>query len=201
LVALGCFHGINPAMGWLFAVALGLHRRSRKIVAMSWVPIAFGHAAAVAVVLFAVVVLDRVLDYRLLVRGAGMALLGWALWHGLRGHRQRLRVGLQTGLVGLALWSFLMSAGHGAGMMLIPAILPLCLSETGAGGSLGTGSLLIAMMALAVHTVAMLATIAVVSVTVYEWVGLAILRSGWINFDLIWIGGLAGCGMLLLTFG
>jgi hypothetical protein len=198
LAALGVFHGLNPAMGWLFAVALGLHRQSRTVVAMAWAPIAVGHAAAVAIVLAAVLVLDLAYDSRVLGRAAGAILLLWALWHGLRGHRQRLRVGMQTGLAGLALWSFLMSSAHGAGLMLVPALLPLCLSETSTGSSLAGGPVGVALIGLAVHTFAMLATIATVSVVVYEWVGLAVLRSAWINFDLIWIAALASCGVLLM---
>jgi hypothetical protein len=186
-------------MGWLFAVALGLHRHSRKIVAMAWAPIAVGHAAAVAIVLSALLALDLVLDYRLLGRAAGVVLVGWALWHLLRGHRQPLRVGMQTGLAGLALWSFLMSTAHGAGLMLIPALAPLCLSETSIAGPVAGGRLGIAAIGLAVHTVTMLATIAAVSVVVYEWVGLAVLRSAWINFDLIWVAALATCGVLLIV--
>jgi hypothetical protein len=189
---------MNPAMGWLFAVALGLHRQSRRIVAMAWAPIALGHAAAVAIVLLAVLTFGFAADQQVLGRIAGMVLLGWALWHGLRRHRQRLRVGMQTGLAGLAVWSFLMSSAHGAGLMLVPAVLPLCLAESSADASLATGSIGIAMTALAVHTAAMLATIATVSVVVYEWVGLALLRSAWINFDLIWVVSLAGCGMVLI---
>src|SRR5437016_8084770 len=112
LVGLGVFHGINPAMGWLFAVALGLHRRSRRIVLLSWVPIALGHAAAVALVLVAVLALGLVVDSATLTRAAATMLLGWALWHTLRGHRQRLRIGMQTGLAGLAFWSFLTDLGR-----------------------------------------------------------------------------------------
>jgi hypothetical protein len=192
LGGLGFFHGINPAMGWLFAVALGLHRQSRKIVLLSWVPIALGHAAAVAAVLVAVLALGLVVDHATLTRVAAAALLGWALWHAVRGHRQRLRIGMQTGLAGLALWSFLMSSAHGAGLMLVPVLLPLCASR-----SIGD-SVPIAAVALAVHTAAMLATITAVSVVVYDWLGLAILRWGWINFDLIWVGSLMACGILLL---
>jgi hypothetical protein len=193
LAALGFFHGINPAMGWLFAVALGLHRQSRKTVAMAWAPIALGHAVAVAIVLAAVLALDLVLDYRLLGRAAGVALVGWALWHLIRGHRQRLRIGMQTGIAGLAIWSFLMSSAHGAGLMLVPALLPLC----GAGSS-GEPLAMTAALALAVHTAAMLATIAAVSVAVYQWVGLAVLRSAWINFDMLWTASLVVCGSLLI---
>ena len=198
LVGLGVFHGINPAMGWLFAVALGLHRRSRRIVLLSWVPIALGHAAAAALVLVAVLALGLVVDSATLSRAAAAMLLGWALWHAVRGHRQRLRIGMQTGLAGLALWSFLMSSAHGAGLMLIPILLPLCLSGFPSGQLTASGSLPIALAALAVHTAAMLATITVVSLIVYEWVGLAFLRSGWVNLDLIWIAALGTCGVLLM---
>src|ERR1700747_850655 len=106
LVGLGCFHGVNPAMGWLFAVALGLHRQNRKIVVMSWAPIALGHAAAVAALVFAVLALGLVVNHAILNPLAAALLLGWAVWHAARGHRQRLRIGMRTGLAGLALWSF-----------------------------------------------------------------------------------------------
>jgi hypothetical protein len=198
LIGLGVFHGINPAMGWLFAVALGLHRHSRKIVALSWIPIALGHAAAVAFVLFAVLALGLVLDHALLGHGAAVVLIGWAIWHAARGHRQRFLVGMQTGLTGLAVWSFLMSSAHGAGLMLVPVLLPLCLAGSPSGRLTTAGLLPVGLAALGVHTAAMLATIAAVSLTVYDWVGLGFLRSGWINLDLIWIAALGLCGLLLL---
>ena len=198
LVGLGVFHGINPAMGWLFAVALGLHRRSRRIVLLSWVPIALGHAAAVALVLVAVLALGLVVNLATLTHGAAAMLLGWALWHALRGHRQRPRIGMQTGLAGLALWSFLMSSAHGAGLMLVPVLLPLCRANSPSGQLTVSGSLPVALAALGVHTAAMLATITMVSLIVYEWVGLAFLRSGWVNLDLIWIAALGSCGVLLM---
>jgi hypothetical protein len=198
LIGLGCFHGVNPAMGWLFSVALGLHRRSRKIVALSWIPIALGHAAAVALVLLAVLALGLVLDHAALSRTAAAVLLGWAVWHAVRGHRQRLRVGMQTGLAGLGFWSFLMSSAHGAGLMLVPVVLPLCVAGSPSGRLTASGSLPLALAAVCVHTAAMLATIAAVSLVVYDWVGLAFLRSGWINLDVIWIAALGVCGLALL---
>jgi hypothetical protein len=185
-------------MGWLFAVALGLHRQSRRAVMISWAPIALGHAASVAIVLLAVLALGLVLDYRTLGRVAGAVLLGWALWHGFRGHRQRVRVGMQAGIAGLALWSFLMATAHGAGLMAIPALAPLCLSgSSGAALAIG-GAVPVAMAALAVHSAAMLATMATISVVVYDWAGLACLRWGWINLDLVWTGALGLCGGLLV---
>src|SRR4029453_15612786 len=134
LAGLGLFHGLNPAMGWLFAVALGLHRGSQRIVLLSLVPITVGHAAAVAAVLLAVLALGLVLDHTILLRVAGLVLIGWALWHALYGHRRRLRVGMQTGLLGLVLWSFLMASAHGAGLMLIPALAPIGGSAPAATG-------------------------------------------------------------------
>ena len=104
---------------------------------------------------------------------------------------------MRTGLAGLALWSFLMAGAHGAGLMLIPVLIPLCLA--GAGAALtASGSILIGLAAIGVHTGAMLATIAIISVTVYEWVGLAFLRSGWINLDLVWTAALGLSGALVL---
>ena len=174
-----------------------MHRHSRRIVALSWIPIALGHAAAVALVLFAVLALGLILNHAALSRAAAAVLLGWAVWHGVRGHRQRLRVGMQTGLAGLALWSFLMSSAHGAGLMLVPVLLPLCQSGSPSGRLTATGSLPVALAAVGVHTAAMLATIAAVSLIVYDWVGLAFLRSGWINLDVIWIAALGVCGLVL----
>src|SRR5499433_299635 len=115
LAGLGLFHGLNPAMGWLFAVALGLHRGSQRIVLLSLVPIAVGHAAAVAAVLLAVVALGLVIDHTMLIRLAAIVLIAWAAWHALYGHQRRVRVGVQTGLLGLVLWSFLMASAPGAG--------------------------------------------------------------------------------------
>src|SRR6266852_932885 len=134
LAGLGLFHGINPAMGWLFAVALGLNRGSRRVVLLSLVPIALGHAAAVAAVLLAVLTLGLMLDHAMLMRAAAVLLIGWALWHAIYGHRQRLRVGMQTGLAGLVLWSFLMASAHGAGLMLVPILLPICASAAATSG-------------------------------------------------------------------
>jgi hypothetical protein len=196
LAGLGLFHGINPAMGWLFAVALGLHRGNQRIVLLSLVPIALGHAASVAAILLAVLALGVIVDQALLMRLAAVALIAWAAWHALYGHRRRVRVGMQTGLAGLVLWSFLMTSAHGAGLMLIPTLQPICASATmqaSAGAALP-----VALMGLGLHSGVMLATIAVVSLVVYRWTGVGFLRRGWINLDLVWIVALAGCGVALL---
>jgi hypothetical protein len=198
LAGLGAFHGLNPAMGWLFAVALGLHRQSRGLVVLALAPIALGHAVAVGAVLLAVILFGTVLDATLLGRGAGIALLVWAAIQALAGHRTPIRIGMQTGLAGLALWSFMMASAHGAGFMLIPALLSLCVSS-GMGGELtASTSLPISFAALAVHTGAMLAVIGAVSLIAYDQ-GLAFLRRGWINMDVLWSVALAAGGIVLIV--
>jgi hypothetical protein len=201
LAGLGLFHGINPAMGWLFAVALGLNRGSRSIVLLSLVPIALGHAVAVATVLLAVLALGLVLDHAMLMRAAAVLLIAWALWHAIRGHRQRLRVGMQTGLAGLVLWSFLMASAHGAGLMLVPILLPICASGAATSELHSGGAIPLAIAAAGIHSLTMLAAIGVISVTVYEWIGVGFLRRGWINLDKIWAAALLLCGVVLLAGG
>jgi len=195
IAGLGIYHGVNPAMGWLFAVALGLHRRSQKVVVLSLVPIALGHLGAVAAVVAAFLVLGAVVDRTLLTRLGACALIGWAAWHAARGHRGRPLVGMQVGLLGLLAWSFVMAGAHGAGLMLVPAVLPLC---TSALSQPAGAAVLPALGALGVHTAAMVATIAVISLAVYNWIGVDFLRRGWVNLDLVWTGALAACGILLL---
>jgi hypothetical protein len=198
LAGLGAFHGLNPAMGWLFAVALGLHRQSRGIVVLALAPIALGHAVAVGVVLLAVILFGTVLDATLLRHWAGIFLMIWAAGHILASHRTPIRIGMQTGLAGLALWSFMMAGAHGAGFMLIPALLSLCVSP-GVGGELtASTSLPVSLAALAVHTAAMLAVIGAISLIVYDQ-GLAFLRRGWINLDVLWSAALVGGGIFLLA--
>jgi hypothetical protein len=201
LAGLGLFHGINPAMGWLFAVALGLNRGSRSIVLLSLVPIALGHAVAVATVLLAVLALGLVLDHAMLMRAAGVLLIAWALWHAIRGHRQRLRVGMQTGLAGLVLWSFLMASAHGAGLMLVPILLPICASGAATSELHSGGAIPLAIAAAGIHSLTMLAAIGVISVTVYEFIGVGFLRRGWINLDKIWAAALLLSGVVLLAGG
>lgn len=199
LAGLGAFHGLNPAMGWLFAVALGMHRKSRKVLLLSLLPIALGHTVSIAVVALAVVLLGVLVDQRWLEIAAGTVLLCWAAWHAAYDHRHRVRIGMTTGMAGLGLWSFLMATAHGAGLMLVPVLVPLCLTAMPAGELTAAGSLPIAMAAIGVHTAAMLVVILTIAVVVYEWLDLSFLRRGWINFDWLWIAALAITGVILIV--
>jgi hypothetical protein len=196
LAGLGAFHGLNPGMGWLFAVALGLHQHDRRIVWLSAVPIALGHALSVAVVAGAFFWAGLIVDAHILRIGAGIILIGWALYHWRYGHRHRVRFGMRTGLIGLGVWSFLMATAHGAGLMLWPVLMPLCVAAAAAPDS--AGPLATALVGIGVHTLAMLAVTTAIAVAVYEWIGLEILRRAWINVDLVWTWALIAAGAWLL---
>lgn len=191
---LGVFHGLNPAMGWLFAVALGLHRRSLAAVLLALPPMAAGHALSIWLVAGSVMALGMQVDTAAVRLVAGGILVLWAGYHWRYGHRHRVRVGMTVGLAGLAAWSFLMATAHGAGLMLVPALMPLCAGMPAIGG----GSLLVSLAAVAVHTVTMLAVTGMIALVVYKWFGVAFLRRGWINFDLLWTGALVTTGLALM---
>jgi hypothetical protein len=198
LIALGAFHGLNPAMGWLFAVALGLYRRSRKAVLAALVPIALGHALSIAAVVYAALTLGRAIDPTSFRVGSGALLIAWGLYHLAYGHRHRLRIGLSTGLAGLFAWSFAMATAHGAGAMLIPVLTPLATAGEHAQHMPAAASLPTAALAVLVHSLAMLVTTGAAALVVYHWAGLDFLRRGWINLDLIWTAALIGMGLWLL---
>jgi hypothetical protein len=201
LAGLGAFHGLNPAMGWLFAVALGLQRQTMRAVLWSLGPIALGHALSIAIVVAVVALLAAVIDVGLLRPGAALLLIGFGVYRLIARHRGR--GGMSVGFGELALWSFLMATAHGAGFMLVPVLLHLDVGMAhaahmhGLGGALGTG-----LVAVALHTTSMLAVAGAIAVVVYRWVGLAFLRRGWINVDLIWSIALiaAGAALLVPTF-
>jgi hypothetical protein len=198
LVALGAFHGLSPAMGWLFAVALGLYRKSRAVVLVSLVPIALGHALAIAVVVYTVMGLGAANDQRILRIVSGALLIAWSVYHFVWGHRHRLRIGLSTGLLGLFAWSFVMATAHGAGMMLIPVLMPLQNASGHAHHLPAAASMWIASAAVLVHSLAMLVVTGAVALVVYDWAGLGFLRRGWINLDVIWTAALLAMGLWLL---
>lgn len=200
LAGLGAFHGINPAMGWLFAVALGLQRKSRAAVLWSLLPIAAGHALSIALIIAAVGALRAFVDPVVLQVGAAVTLIAFGLYRLLARHR--VRVGMQVGAADLMLWSFLMATAHGAGLMLLPVLLGMpigILHHDHAHMALGS-SAVTGVAAVAVHTAVMLAVAGAIAIAVYEWVGLAFLRRGWINLDLVWVLALIGAGAILLVF-
>ena len=198
VVGLGIYHGINPAMGWLFAVALGLHRGSRSVVVQSLIPIAIGHLLSITLVAGAVLALGLVIDRGSLLIVAGCALILWALYHLAYGSRHQARIGMRAGFAGLLGWSFLMASAHGAGLMVAPTLVPLCLSGSGTDGTIASGRAIYSLAAVGVHTAAVVAVSGLIAIAVYDWIGVGFLRRGWLNFDWLWTGALTATGMLLL---
>jgi len=202
LIALGAFHGLNPAMGWFFAASLGLFRKSRGVILLSLIPIALGHAAAIAVVVFAAIGLGFTIDadtFRIL---SGALLIAWGLYHWFFGHQHHLHITAATGLTGIGVWSFLMAMAHGAGMMLIPVLMPMGHVHHHMGGHadhmVATDSFGIAALGVIVHTLAMLIVTGCIAILVYQSAGLEILKRRWINLDLAWTLALIGMGLWLL---
>ena len=195
LALLGAYHGLNPGMGWLFAVARGLQERKRQAVLSSLLPIAIGHEASIVVVVIAVSLTEQLVPPYLVRLLAALVLVSFGLYKLARPLSHPKGFGMRVGFAGLAGWSFLMSSAHGAGLMLAPVLLGLPVA--GSYHSLRDISLEAAAAA-TIHVAAMLFVMGVVSVVVYEKVGLRILRRGWVNMDLGWSFVLIASGAITL---
>lgn len=203
LIALGAFHGLNPAMGWFFAASLGIYRKSRGVILLSLIPIAIGHAAAITVVVFTAIGLGFAIDANTFRVLSGLLLVAWGVYHWFRGHQHHVHITTTTGLTGIGVWSFLMATAHGAGMMLIPVLMPMDHAHNHGGGAhadhmVATGSFAVATLGVAVHTLAMLIVTGCIAILVYQSAGLEILKRRWINLDLAWTLALIGMGLWLL---
>jgi hypothetical protein len=198
IAGLGAFHGLSPATGWMFAAALGVRARDGAQVRRALLPIAIGHAASVAVVACALA--QGMSMDRALVQGlAGALLVGAASCRLLRGAGQRTPISAQAGHAGIALWSFLMATAHGAGLMLVPALVPLCLADNPAREITASGSLVLALAAVGVHTAAMLVTTGVIATGVCRGVAMhPRLLSGTAPRQA-WTAALAVTGVLLMA--
>jgi hypothetical protein len=168
VAGVGALHGLNPATGWMFAAACGVRSRDRSQALRALLPLAAGHAASVALVA-AAVALGLSMDGVLLQALAGTLLLVAVAVH-LRGSSTQRA---HAGRAGLALWSFMMSTLHGAGLMLVPALIPLCLANTPAREITASGSLLLALAAVGVHATAMLVVTGVIACGVCRGVEMA----------------------------
>ncbi|MFG1841694.1 hypothetical protein ACGFH8_25095 [Micromonospora sp. NPDC049175] len=198
LAALGAFHGLNPAMGWLFAVARGLQERSRAALLRSLPPIAAGHLASVGVVAALVSATRSVTASTALAVVGGVLLVAFGLWR-LLSERHFRWAGMRLSSAQLAGWSFLMSSAHGAGLMLLPLLVAAPVSG-GHAGHLAAAPVgaLSGLAAAGVHTVAMLGTALVVAMLVYQVLGVGVLRRAWFNVDRLWAGVLVAAGLVTL---
>ena len=213
LAGLGAYHGLNPAMGWLFAVALGLQERRLGAVLRAFPPIALGHVFAVSAAVLVVGVAQIVVPLDALRYACAGVLILFGLYKLVRRKHPRW-VGMRVGFKDLTAWSFLMASAHGAGLMLVPVLLKLSgtmqVMEHQAheehehwGHSvhlfLTNPAALGDIAAVGVHTVSMFAVMAAVALVVYDRLGLMILKRAWFNVDLLWAAALVGAGVITLV--
>jgi len=208
LLSLGALHGLNPGMGWLFAVALGTQQADRRAVWRALGPLALGHALAIAAAVAIALGLGVVVPSAVVRWGAAALLLGLGIWQ-LRGHRHmalgRWRVGLRASGRELTVWSFIVATAHGAGLMAAPIALRAVQSgAAGHSGHASHGAPALAsvvsvdwptLWATGVHTAGYLLVTAVLAVVVYERAALHLLRRAWINVDLVWAAALVLTGL------
>jgi hypothetical protein len=202
MLLLGAYHGINPGMGWLFAVALGMQERRGTAVARSLVPIALGHALAIGSVVMVAAVLGTALPL-LTIRYSVAALLGALGIFSVVRHWHPRWVRMRVGFRDLTAWSFLMASAHGAGLMVLPVLLGSSTVEAqahmaGHSHMCATASPSAGMLATAVHTFGYLAVTGLVAWAFYRKLGLALLRKTWFDFNVVWGAALVAAGLFTL---
>ena len=203
MLLLGAYHGINPGMGWLFAVALGLQEEKGSAVARALVPIAFGHALAVGSVVLAAAFLGMAVPREAIRYPVAAVLFGLGIYSLVRHHHPRW-VRMQVGFRDLTVWSFLIASAHGAGLMVLPLLLGSSSVEAaeqmaGHHHTSAAASPVAALLATAVHTTAYLAVTGLVAWVVYSKLGLAILRKAWLNLNLVWAAALVVTSLVTLV--
>jgi hypothetical protein len=209
LFGLGAFHGLNPAMGWLFAVCLGLQERRRKAVLAALPPIAVGHALSVGLVIALIAILRTSLNPKTVKYSAATILILYGIYRLVRARHPRW-VGMRVGFRDLTSWSFLMASAHGAGLMLVP----LFLATTSPDNHTATGhhhqaagtfhphfafsnAPGVVAAAVLVHTLGHLLTAGAVALLFYETLGWAMLKKAWFNIDFTWALALIGTGIIV----
>jgi len=193
LFLLGAYHGINPGMGWLFAVARGMQEHRARAVAWSLPPIALGHALAIGVVVLIAQLAQVALPLQYIRIGVAVMLVGLGVYKLVRSRHFRWG-GMQVGFRDLTIWSFLMASAHGAGLMVLPVMLAGPHAHHMAASPGATSG----VWATLIHTVGYFTVTAVAALLVYQKFGLALLRRSWFNLDLIWAIALVVTGLVAL---
>lgn len=195
LFLLGAYHGINPGMGWLFAVARGMQEHRTRAVAWSLPPMALGHALSIGAVVLIAELAQTELPMQYVRTAVGVILIALGVYKLIRSRHFRWG-GMQVGFRDLTIWSFLMASAHGAGLMVLPVMLagPHAHHDmAGCGGAAG------GMLGTMIHTLGYLAVTAAVALLAYRKLGLAMLRRSWLNLDLIWAIALVVTGVAALV--
>ena len=203
MVFLGAYHGVNPGMGWLFAVALGLQQGTARGVWRALPPIVAGHVLSVGVVLVAAGLAQLVVPREALNVLVATSLIAMGLVRIWR-HRHPRFGGMQVGFRDLTVWSFLMASAHGAGLMVLPFVMaptaPLAAAGHGhahhiaAAGNVAT----VNAAAVGVHTMAYFVVMTLAAWAVYRRLGLSLLRTAWFDMDRVWAVALVATGIAVL---
>src|ERR1700728_1354285 len=204
LFLLGAYHGINPGMGWLFAVARGMQEHATKAVTRALVPITLGHALSIGLVGALAGLIQIVLPLGYVQIVVAFALISLGIFRIVR-RRHFAWGGMQVGFRDLTFWSFLMASAHGAGLMMLAIVLHAPASnampaghvhhmDMAAGAGAWTG-----IAATLVHTLGYLSVTALIALLVYRKFGLSLLRKGWFNLDLLWAVALIVTGCVALV--
>lgn len=206
LLLLGAYHGLNPSMGWLFAVALGIQHGNVRGVYRAFPPIALGHIGSVAMVLLIAAAVQMVVPPGVVRSAAAAALLALGLYK-LSHHRHPRYGGMEVGFRDLAVWSFLMASAHGAGLMVLPFVIDVSIPVSAASMDHSTHGLLASRgtpaagaLALGAHVLSYFAVMSTAAWVVYRKVGLAVLRTTWFDMDRIWAAALLITGASILLF-
>src|ERR1044071_9944763 len=192
IAALGAYHGLNPAMGWLFAVALGMQDRDRGAIYRALPAIAIGHELSLVLVVAIVLGLGLITDTSALHMGAGVALVLFGIFRFVKPRAHPRWTTMRVNRRELAWWSFLMSSAHGAGLMVAPVLVSAgALEHDHLDGLSSAWQGLVFML---VHVGAMLAVMTLVAVLVYERLGVGILRRTWLNTEQAWAATFVAAG-------
>ncbi len=208
MAGLGAYHGLNPAMGWLFAVSLGMQDRDRRSVTRALMPIAVGHELSIALVAALVIGLGVLTDSTVLHIAAAVVLIAFGIFRFAKPRAHFRWVKGRVNRKELTVWSFLMSTAHGAGLMVAPVLIGTGAAEASAGEThshaveemgLGTLSVPETLLAVSLHVGAMLLVMGVVALLVYDKLGVRILRKAWINSDHLWAASFIAAGAITLV--
>jgi hypothetical protein len=217
---LGAYHGLNPAMGWLFAVGLGLQERSRGAVLRSLLPIALGHECSILLVAALVLGLGVVADSTVLHVGAGLSLIGFGVFRFVKPHAHFRWTKMRVNRRELSWWSFLMATAHGAGLMVAPVLIGAGAASSAQADQMAMpgmhmGSPVVhdhelmhvqsaslslpgSALGLLLHVTSMVLVMGVVAVVVYDRLGVRVLRRAWVNTEWLWAGAFVLAGVVTL---
>jgi hypothetical protein len=185
VLASGLYHGLSPGMGWPLAVSAGLWEKRDSAVFRAFIPLAFGHFAAMAIVLLPFAFLTWFVERSVAIRvGAGLLVMSFGLWRFFDRRHPRALARIKP--TQLALWSFVMAIAHGAGLLLVPVYLGMTVGNAHAGHMGMQNEVVSALTVAALHTIAMFAGGAIIAWLVYKYLGLQFLKKSWFNLETVW---------------